>query len=202
MGMIGWGMESFSIWEGAPSIVPGVGFFYTDPSMDPNGEATDYYWGDDVGNPIAFSIPAGQGVVIDTNNSGAGYKLITKGQVADAPVSLTTVALNNFTGNPFADPIDIQAIHIDDGGMGMIGWGMESFSIWEGAPSIVPGVGFFYTDPSMDPNMLATDYYWGDDVGNPVTYTIDPGKGVVIDTNNAGDGYTITIDAPYTLSTL
>lgn len=120
--------------------------------------------------------------------------------------SSTSVALNNFITVPFStvgyNTTSISNIVISDDGMGMIGWGGENFSIWEGAPSIVAGVGFVYTDPSMDPNMLATDYYWGDDVGNPVTFPIAPGRGVVIDTSSAGADYTITIDAPYSLNSL
>ena len=192
-GTIGWGTENFSIWEGAPTVVEGVGFFYYDPSMDPNGEASDYYWGDNVGNRASFSIAPGQGVVV---NCSEGLSFVTSGEVATKPATLKTVAENNFTGNPFPAAIDIQAIKIDDGGAGTIGWGTENFSIWEGAPTLVEGVGFFYYDPSMDPTGEATNYYWGDNVGNKATYPIPAGQGVVI---NCAADLTITIDPPYSL---
>lgn len=63
-GSIGWGTEMFSIWEGIPSVVSGSEFVYYDPANDPNGEATDYYWGDASANPVTYSITSGQGVVI------------------------------------------------------------------------------------------------------------------------------------------
>ena len=64
-GTIGWGTELFSVWEGVPTVVDGSEFLYTDPSMDPLGEATDYYWGDYSGAKVAFPINTGKGVVID-----------------------------------------------------------------------------------------------------------------------------------------
>ena len=194
-GTIGWGTENFSIWEGAPTIVEGVGFIYCDPSMDPNGEATDYYWGDGEGNKASFSVVPGQGVVVYTTEAGLTFN--TSGEVPTKPVPLTTVAENNFTGNPFPQAIDIQAIKISDGGAGTIGWGTENFSVWEGAPTIVEGVGFIYCDPSMDPNGEATDYYWGDGEGNKAKYSIAPNQGVVVYCTQ--EGLSITIDPPYSL---
>ncbi len=64
-GTIGWGTENFSIWEGVPTVVEGSTFQYCDPANDPTGEATDYYWGDTDGNKVTYSIPSGQGVVVD-----------------------------------------------------------------------------------------------------------------------------------------
>ena len=66
---IGWLAETFSIGEGVPTVVEGSDFYYLDPSMDMSGAATDYYWGDGDGNKATYSIPAGQGVVI---NCGEG----------------------------------------------------------------------------------------------------------------------------------
>ena len=193
-GGIGFGTEMFSVWEGAPSAVEGSGFFYYDPSMDPLGEETDYYWSDAGGNRASFSIDKGQGVVI---NCAADLEIKTLGEVPSTnQVGFTTIADNNFTGNPFAAPIDIQAIKISDDGAGGIGFGTEMFSVWEGAPSAVEGSGFFYYDPSMDPLGVETDYYWSDAGGNRATYPILVGQGVVI---NCAADLTITIDAPYTL---
>lgn len=192
-GMIGFGTELFSIWEGAPAPVVGSGFFYYDPMMDPEMKATEYYWGDEIGTKVNYSIAPGQGVVIEC---GADLTVTTAGEVGSEKVEFTTVEKNNFTGNPFPAEIDIQAIKISDGGVGSIGFGTELFSIWEGAPAPVVGSGFFYYDPMMDPEMKATEYYWGDEIGNMVTYPIPAGQGVVIE---CAAGLTVTIEPPYSL---
>ena len=110
-----------------------------------------------------------------------------------------TKSLNNFETIPFAhvgyNTSDIQQVKISDDA-GMIGWGGELFSIWEGVPTVAEGSEFYYYDPSMDPNMEATDYYWGDAVGTKATYPIASGKGCVI---NCAAGLTISIAAPYSL---
>ena len=62
---IGWGTENFALWAGAPDVVAGSGAIYYDPSIDPNGKETDYYWGDAEGNKLTYSIPVGQAFVID-----------------------------------------------------------------------------------------------------------------------------------------
>ncbi|MBP5510667.1 MAG: hypothetical protein J6Z49_07100 [Kiritimatiellae bacterium] len=192
-GMIGWGGEMFAIWEGAPTVVVGSGFFYNDPSMDMTGTETDYYWGDASGEKATFSIPAGQGVVI---SCAADLDVTTVGEVPTNQVGFTTIQDNNFTGNPFSAPIDIQSIKISDGGQGTIGWGGEMFALWQGAPSVVVGSGFFYNDPSMDMTGTETDYYWGDASGEKATFSIPAGQGVVI---SCAADLEITIDAPYTL---
>ena len=189
-GNIGWGTETFSVWAGVPTTVDGSAFFYYDSSMDPNAEATTYYWGDDVGNKADFSIAPGQAVVV---NCAADLTFTTSGDVAMEPVSFTSIADNNFTGNPFPTAIDIQNISIDDGGEGTIGWGAETFTIWEGVPTTRDGSAFFYYDSSMDPNGEATTYYWGDDVGNKAVYPISANQGVVI---NCAEGLTISINPP------
>jgi len=192
-GGIGWASETFEIWEGLPTVVAGSGFFYLDPSMDPAGEATDYYWGDESANKASFSIAQGQGVVV---NCAADLSFVTAGEVPVEQVSFTSIADNNFTGNPFPQTIDIQAIKLSDGGEGGIGWASETFEVWEGVPTVVADSGFFYLDPSMDPAGEATDYYWGDESANKATYSIEPGQGVVI---NCAEGLTVTIDPPYSL---
>ena len=77
---IGWGGEMFSVWEGVPTVAAGSEFFYTDPSMDAAGVATDYFWGDSAGNKATYSIAPGQGVVI---NCAAGLAVSI-----DAPFAL------------------------------------------------------------------------------------------------------------------
>ena len=64
-GGIGWGTEMFSIWEGVPTVADGSEFVYWDASMDPAAEATSCYWGDSSCAKVTYSIPAGQGVVIN-----------------------------------------------------------------------------------------------------------------------------------------
>ena len=111
-----------------------------------------------------------------------------------------TGADNNFITVPFAsigyNTADIQSIKLSDGGAGGIGWGTETFSVWEGVPTVVEGSDFFYNDPTLDPSGAATTYYWADADGNKATYPIAPGQGVVI---NCGEGLTITIDSPIAL---
>ena len=192
-GGIGYGTETFGIWEGLPTVVSDAAFVYYDPSMDPNGVATDYYWGDAAGNKVTYPIPAGQAVVI---NCAEGLSVTTSGQVPHSQVKFTSIQDNNFTGNPFPSAIDIQSIKLSDGGAGGIGYGTETFGIWEGLPTVVSDAAFVYYDPSMDPNGVATDYYWGDAAGNKVSYSIAPGRGVVI---NCAEGLSVTIDPPYSL---
>ena len=190
---MGWGTELFEIWEGLPTLREGVGFYYYDPSMDPNGVEEDYYWSDAEGNKVAFSIAKGQAVVI---NCAEDLEILTEGQVPAGQVAFTSIQDNNFTGNPFSAPIDIQSIKISDGGQGTIGWGTEMFSVWEGLPTVASGSEFLYYDPSMDPNGVEEGYYWSTPEGNKVTYSIPAGQGVVI---NCAADLSITIDAPYTL---
>ena len=71
-GTVGWGSEAFEIWEGLPTLREGAGFFYWDASMDPAGEATGCYWGDDTCAKVVYPLPAGQGVVI---NCAAGLTI-------------------------------------------------------------------------------------------------------------------------------
>ncbi|MGN1359567.1 MAG: hypothetical protein ACI4X9_03845 [Kiritimatiellia bacterium] len=193
LGSIGWGEELFSIWEGVPTVKSGSEFLFLDASMDPTGEATTYYWGDDTGNKASFSVDAGQGVVI---NCAADLTVQAQGDVPTSAVSFTTIADNNFTGNPFPQAIDVQNIKIDDEGAGAIGWGEELFAVWEGIPTVKSGSEFLFLDASMDPTGEATTYYWGDDAGNKVSYSIAAGQGVVV---NCAEGLKLTIDPPYTL---
>ncbi len=125
----------------------------------------------------------------------AGLDVTLPGQVPPASaVQFTTIDGSNFTGNPFPEEIDIQAIAISDGDAGTIGWGTENFSIWEGLPSVVVGSGFVYWDSSMDPAGEATSYYWGDGSCAKATYAIAPGQGVVVECPADLD---ISISPPY-----
>ena len=191
-GNIGWGEELFEIWEGAPDVVAGSGFIYWDSSMDPAGEETGFYWGDDACAKASYSIVPGQAVVI---NCAADLDVSIPGQVPSASnVEFSSVYGFNFTGNPFPEEIDIQAIAISDGDAGNIGWGEELFEIWEGAPDVVAGSGFIYWDSSMDPAGEETGFYWGDDACAKVVYPIAAGQGVVI---NCAADLDVSIAPPY-----
>ena len=187
---VGWGSETFGVWEGLPTVVEGSAFVYWDASMDPLGEATECYWADEGFNRASFSIAPGQAVVIDCAED---LTLTTAGQVSAEDVSFTTIAGNNFTGNPFPAPIDIQAIKISGES---VGWGSETFGIWEGLPTVKEGSAFVYWAASMDPTGEATECYWADEGFNKVSYSIPSGQGVVLD---CAEGLTVTIDAPFSL---
>ena len=161
--------------------------------MDMSQTETDYYWGDSSFAKASFSIAPGQGIVV---NCAAELDITTAGQVPTEQVEFTSIQDNNFTGNPFPAPIDIQSISIDDDGAGTIGWGTENFSIWEGVPTVAEGSEFYYLDKTMDLSGEATGYYWGNENFEKATYSIPAGQGVVI---NCPAGLTITIKPPYSL---
>lgn len=183
-----WDGVLFSIWEGIPTVRANSEFTYYDASNDPDGEATTAYWGDENYSPVAYSIEPGQGVAL---NGAEGYDVQFAGQVPDGDVSLTGGAANTFCGNPFPQAIDIQAIQIPGAE-----WDGILFSIWEGIPTVRANSEFTYYDASNDPNGEALTSYWGDENYSPVTYSIAPGQGFVL---NGAEGYDITIAQPYSL---
>ena len=126
------------------------------------------------------SVQSSNVVGYNTQTSGEGFDFIS------APFS--AIGFNT---------TDIQQIKISDGGAGSIGWGGEDIAIWQGAPDVVDG--YFYFDPSMDPNGEATDYYWGEDTGEAVTYSIPSGQGLVL---SAAADLDVSIAPPYTTSQL
>ena len=192
-GVIGYGTETFAIWEGVPTVVAGSEYSYWDATLDPSGEATSCYWGDSDCEKVNFSIAPGQAIVI---NCVADLDFVTSGEVPVTQVGFTSIDQNNFTGNPFPQAIDIQAIKISDGGAGGIGYGTETFAIWEGVPTVVAGSEYSYWDASLDPSGEATSCYWGDSDCEKVNFSIAPGQGVVI---NCAEGLSVTIDPPYSL---
>lgn len=192
-GGIGYGTETFAIWQGVPTVVAGSEYSYWDAALDPNGEATTYYWGDENCEEVSFSIAPGQAIVV---NASADLDITTAGEVPSEAVSFTSIAENNFTGNPFPQAIDIQAITINDGDAGTIGYGTETFAVWEGVPTVVAGSEYSYWDATLDPSGEATSYYWGDENCEKVSYSIPANQGVVI---NCMEGLTITIEPPYSL---
>ena len=187
-GGIGWGAETFAIWEGLPTVVDGSSFIYSDASMSMEG-ATDYFWDNGDGTAAKFSIAEGQAVVLSCSGD---LIITTAGQVPTENVTFTTVDGNNFTGNPFPAPISIQDIKLSDGGNGGIGWGAETFAVWEGLPTVVDGTSFIYSDSSMSMEG-ATDYFWDNGDGTAATFTIPANQGVVV---ACGAGLEVTIQSP------
>lgn len=192
-GIIGWGTEALQFVNeiGVASSM----YIYNDPSMDPNGTATTYYWGDAEYNPVNITFAKGEGVGLD-NAGGNTFSIRNAGEVAKSSFSFAAHAGLNWTGNPFPASIPIANIILDDGGLQIIGWGTE-------AVQIVNEIGvadamYIYNDASMDPNASATGYYWGDAEYNPVEVTLNAGDGIGID-NAGGNEFTITIKCPYTL---
>ena len=167
-------------------------YFYWDPSVDPKGEATTYYWGDDAGNAVAASFDSGDGIAID-NAAELTFNIQNAGQVPSEKVTFAARANLNWSGNPFPAPINLNAITLNDGGAMTVGWGdvmqiVGPYGNAEGA--------YFYWDPSVDPAAKATTYYWGDDAGNAVNVTLQPGAGFAID--NASElTFDIEIACPY-----
>ena len=185
---VGYGTETFSVWEGVPTVVEGSEFTYWDATMDPDGEATESYWGDSSCIKASFSIAPGQSIAI---NCSGDLVAQTSGEVSDGKVEFSSVEGNNFTGNPFPAEIDIQAIKIAGDG---VGYGTETFTVWEGAPTVVEGSEFTYWDATMDPDGEATESYWGDSSCVKVKYPISIGQGFVI---NCTEGRTVSMEAPY-----
>ena len=194
-GTIGWGTETFAIWEGLPTVAEKSEFVYWDASMNPEGPEAGCFWGNENQEKAAYSIALGQAVVI--NCVDADLDVNTSGEVPTGAVSFKSISDNNFTGNPFPAAIDIQNISISDGGAGAIGWGTETFAIWEGLPVVREGSEFVYWDASMNPEGPEAGCFWGNENQEKVSYTIAPGQGVVI--NTVDSNLDITIAPPYSL---
>ena len=185
---LGQGGEIFSIWEGVPSVVEGSEYLYWAPEY---GDGEHYFWGDDGGEEVAYSFAAGQSVTIDMP---AGIVIQTAGEVLAKKVTLDTIAQNNFIGNPFPAEISIQNIQIEDpDGVADLGQGGEIFSVWEGVPSVVEGSEYLYWAPEYGDG---EHYFWGDDGGEEISYSIPAGKGFVID---CAAGLKVNITPSYSL---
>ena len=90
---------------------------------------------------------------------------------------------------------DINAIKLDDGGAGMVGWG-DVLQVAD--PLGSPAEMYFYWDPSMDLEGKMTDFYWGDIEGVPVDVTFQPGEAFAIDNPNETE-FDIIVECPYSL---
>ncbi|MGN0847815.1 MAG: hypothetical protein ACI4RA_10590, partial [Kiritimatiellia bacterium] len=188
-GEVGWGdvMQVVGPLGNASEV-----YLYWDPSADPNGEATTYYWGDENGEAVSVSFDAGDGIAIDNANA-LEFTIDNAGDVASSDVAFTAAADLNWLGNPFPTSININAISLDDNGAGNVGWGDVMQIVGPlGNPSEV----YLYWDPSADPDGEATTYYWGDENGKAVDVTLASGAGFAIDNASALE-FTVRIACPY-----
>ncbi len=92
-----------------------------------------------------------------------------------------------------ANTTDINAIQLDDGGMGMVGWG-DSMQIV--GPLGNATAAYMYYDKSMNPAGEEAGNFWGDETLAPVNVTLQPGEGFAIDNAN-GLVFNIEIACPY-----
>ena len=193
LGLVGWG--------DAMQIVGPLGnseasYFYWDKSMDPTLTVTsDQYWGDEGFSPVAVSFDKGCGVAIDNPNA-YDFQIQNAGEVMVGEVTVPANINYTWTGNPFSAQINIQSISLDDGGLGLVGWG--------DAMQVVGPLGnasesYFYWDKSMDPTLTVTaDRYWGDEGFSPVSRNFVSGESFAIDNPN-GYEFNIVIMCPYSL---
>ena len=189
MGMVGWG-DSMQIV--GPLGNAETTYAYWDKSMNPNGEEAGNFWADDSLMPVAVSFDSGDGIAID-NGNGLEFKIRTAGEVPAANVSIPARANLNWCGNPFPAAININAVQLNDGGMGMVGWG-DSMQIV--GPLGNASTTYAYWDKSMNPNGEEAGNFWADDTLMPVDVTFQPGEGFAIDNAN-GLEFNIEIACPY-----
>ncbi len=190
-GTVGWG-DNMQI-VGPLGNATGAYFFY-DKSMNPAGESAGPFWGDDGMVPVEVSFNAGDGIAIDNPNALV-FNIKNFGEVSDAVVSFAAGEGLNWSGNPFPASIDINAITLDDGGAGTVGWGDNMQIV---GPLGNATEAYFFYDKSMNPAGESAGPFWGDDGMVPVEVTLLPGAGFAIDNPN-GLVFDIKIACPYTL---
>lgn len=195
-GDVGWGEFMQVVGPGGN---PEAMYSFYAKMMDPSGTVeTDFYWGDDQGNPVSVAFDSGDGIAID-NPNGTVYQIFNAGQVPNMSVSFPARSGLNWSGNPFPATINLNAVMLDDGkpsGEGDVGWG-EFLQIV--GPGGNPDSMYSFYAKMMDPTgTVETDFYWGDDQGNPVDVTLPAGAGFAIDNPN-GTVYDIKITCPYSL---
>ena len=190
-GMVGWG-DVLQI--AGPLGSPAAVYMYYDKSMNPAGEAAGNFWGDDQLNPVDVSFDKAEGFAFDNPNA-IEYKIVDSGEVIGEKVQFAAEANFNWFGNPFPVAININAIQLDDGGDGNVGWG-DVLQI--AGPLGSPAAVYMYYDKSMNPAGEAAGNFWGDDQLNPVDITFQPGDAFAIDNPNALE-FDIIVNCPYSL---
>ena len=190
-GAVGWG-DVMQIADplGSPAAV----YMYYDKSMNPEGEDAGNFWGDGDLNPVDVSFDKAAGFAFDNSNA-MEYKIVGSGEVIAENVQFAAEPNLNWFGNPFPVSININAIQLDDGGAGTVGWG-DVLQIADplGSPAAV----YFYYDKSMNPEGEDAGNFWGDGDLNPVDVTFQPGEAFAIDNSNAME-FDIIINCPYSL---
>ena len=191
VGSGGWMTETFQIWEGLPTVVDGASFVWAGTEWNEDYSiATKGEWQNGDTTPAVFSIPAGQAVTIGADPS---IGVQNAGQVPTEKVEFTLVDGNNFTGNPFPAPLDIQNIKV----VGSGGWMTETFQIWEGLPTVVDGASFVWAGTEWNEDYsIATKGEWQNGDTTPAEFTLDPYQGCVI---NGAAGLKVEITPPYTI---
>ena len=189
IGAVGYG-DSMQIV--GPLGNPSEAYLFWQAFMDPTATATTPYWGDAEGNPVNVTFDEGDGIAID-NAAEMTFNIVGSGQVSTNAVRFAARSNLNWTGNPFPVAININAIQLDDGEIGAVGYG-DSMQIV--GPLGNPSEAYLFWQPFMDPTATATTPYWGDAEGNPVDVTLDPGAGFAID-NAAEMTFDIIISYPY-----
>ena len=188
-GTVGWG-DSMQIV--GPLGSASEMYAYWDKSMNPAGEDAGNFWSDGSMNPVDIAFDEGDGIAIDNMNA-LTFSIANAGQVPDGDVSFPARANLNWSGNPFPVAININAIQLDDGGAGTVGWG-DSMQIV--GPLGSASEMYAYWDKSMNPAGEDAGNFWSDGSMNPVTLSLDPGAGFAIDNMN-GLTFNIKIACPY-----
>ena len=185
-GMVGWG-DSMQIV--GPLGNASETYAYWDKSMNPNGEDAGNFWADDTLMPVDVVFDAGDGLAID-NSSQLEFNIVGAGEVSTNKVSFAARKDLNWSGNPFPMTIGINAIQLDAGGAGLVGWG-DSLQIV--GPLGNASETYAYWDKSMNPNGEDAGNFWADDTLMPVDVELAPGAGFAIDNSN-GLVFDITIE--------
>ena len=198
-GMVGWGDSMQIVGPGGNPI---GGYFYWDKSMAPEEYQEQIknacYWANEDMSPAKTSFDQGEGIAFD-NGSELEFNIVNSGEVIKEQVSFAAQGQMNWTGNPFAAPVSIQAVSLDDGGAGMVGWG-DSMQIV--GPGGNPIGGYFYWDKSMAPEeyqeQITNPCYWANEDMSPADKVFEPGEGFALD-NGSELEFNVKIACPYSL---
>ena len=175
--MVGWG-DSMQIV--GPLGNASESYAYWDKTMNPAGEDAGNFWGDVAGTPVNVVFDAGDGIAIDNMNA-LTFNIVGAGEVSTNDVVFAARADLNWSGNPFPMSISINAIQLDDGGAGMVGWG-DSMQIV--GPLGNASESYAYWDKTMNPAGEDAGNFWGDVTGVPVSVNLAAGAGFAIDNMN------------------
>ena len=167
-------------------------YYYWDKDIDLEKKAEGFYWGDAGCKAVVVSFDAGEGLAID-NASGLAFTINNAGDVPTSDVSFAAGADLNWSGNPFPEAISLNAVTLDDGNVGTVGYG-DTLQIVgpQGNASAI----YYYWDKDMDPEKKAEGFYWGDAGCKAVTVSLEPGDGFAID-NASQLAFDVKIARPY-----